>query len=157
MAGVRSMPVTCRATRAKAAATSPGPQATSRTMSAGPTPLAVTSRRSASSSRMPGAVENGTACRVNWSRIACRLSGSAMLAARLDGRPDVVADEPDDVLGGGAGSEQLLHPDRLQGLDVVLGDDAPAEQRDVVRAPLLQELQDPPEQIVVGAGEHGEA
>ena len=32
-----------------------------------------------------------------------------------------------------------------------------AEQRDVVRAPLLQELQDPPEQIVVGAGEHGEA
>src|SRR6185436_10617832 len=70
MAGVMSMPVAWRTTRAKAATTSPGPHATSSTVSSGPAPLHSTIRRSAASSRMPGAVANGVAWRVNWSRIS---------------------------------------------------------------------------------------
>jgi len=39
-------------------------------VSFGPAPLHSTISRSAASSRMPGAVANGVACRVNWSRIS---------------------------------------------------------------------------------------
>src|SRR5438552_4544839 len=53
------MPVAWRTTAAKAHTTSPGPQATSSTVSSGAAPANSTSSRSASSSRMPGAVENG--------------------------------------------------------------------------------------------------
>src|SRR5439155_3573827 len=67
MAGVRSMPVACRATAANAQTTTPGPQATSRSVSSGVAPLNSTRRCSASSSRIAGACEYGTACRVNWS------------------------------------------------------------------------------------------
>src|SRR5262245_41250392 len=72
IAGVTSIPVACRTARANAPTTRPGPQATSRTVSSGPAPLASTRRRRAASSRMPGAVENGTAWRVNWSRMRSR-------------------------------------------------------------------------------------
>src|SRR5437660_1325721 len=71
MAGVMSMPVAWRTTRANAATTRPGPHATSSTVSSGPAPLHSTISRSAASSRMPGAVANGVAWRVNWSRISC--------------------------------------------------------------------------------------
>ena len=65
IAGVMSMPVAWRATLAKAATTRPGPHATSSTVSSGPAPLHSTMRRSAASSRIPGAVANGVAWRVN--------------------------------------------------------------------------------------------
>src|SRR4030095_3766589 len=74
MAGVMSMPVAWRTTRANAATTSPGPEATSSTVSSGPAPLAPTISLSAASSRMPGAVANGVAWRVNCSRISSRCS-----------------------------------------------------------------------------------
>src|SRR5262245_3256195 len=74
MAGVMSMPVTWRATRAKAQTSRPGPQATSSTVSLGPAPLQSTTSLSAASSLMDGAVENGTAWRVNWSRIRSECS-----------------------------------------------------------------------------------
>ena len=61
IAGVRSMPVAWRTTRAKAHTTMPPPQATSSTVSSGPAPLNSTIRRRACSSLMPGEVENGTA------------------------------------------------------------------------------------------------
>src|SRR5215813_13410401 len=70
MAGVMSMPVAWRTTRANAATTRPGPHATSSTVSSGPAPLASTISLSAASSRMPGAVAKGVAWRVNWSRIS---------------------------------------------------------------------------------------
>src|SRR5262245_58583743 len=69
MAGVMSTPVACLTTRAKAQTSSPGPQATSSTVSSGPASAHCTIRLSASSLRMAGAVEKGTACRVNWSRM----------------------------------------------------------------------------------------
>src|SRR5262245_45416288 len=69
MAGVRSMPVAWRTVFANAQTTRPPPPATSRTVSSGPAPLNFTMRRSAASSFMADAVLNGTACRVNWSRI----------------------------------------------------------------------------------------
>ena len=53
------------ATAAKAATTKPGPHATSSTRSSGPTPLSTTSCSNACGSRIPGAVEKGTAWRVN--------------------------------------------------------------------------------------------
>src|SRR5213593_3364317 len=79
MAGVRSMPVAWRTTRANAQTTSPPPQATSSTVSSGPAPLDSTRSRSACSSLTPGAVEKGTAWRVNWSRIASRWLGVAIM------------------------------------------------------------------------------
>src|SRR5206468_394928 len=60
--------------RAKAQTSRPGPQATSSTVSEGPAPLQSTMSVSAASSLMEGAVENGTAWRVNWSRIRSECS-----------------------------------------------------------------------------------
>src|SRR5262250_2068903 len=77
-----SIPVAWRTTRAKAATTSPGPQATSSTVSSGPAPLASTIRRSAVSSRIPGAVAKGVAWRVNWSRIASGCSEGLLVGMR---------------------------------------------------------------------------
>jgi hypothetical protein len=65
IAGVRSMPVAWRQTFAKAATTSPGPQATSSTVSAALAPENSTSSRSASSSRIAAELANGVAWRVN--------------------------------------------------------------------------------------------
>src|SRR5882724_13162408 len=78
MAGVRSMPVACLTTRARAHTTMPPPHATSSTVSSGPAPVDSMMRRSACSSLMPGAVENGTAWRLNWSRIRSRWLGLDM-------------------------------------------------------------------------------
>src|SRR5213594_2929787 len=69
---------------------------------------------------------------------------------------DVVPDEADDVLGRRARSEELFHPHGLQGPDVFRGNDAAAEHRDVLRALLLEQLEDALEQVVVGAREHTE-
>ncbi len=71
------MPIAWRTTAARAHTTSPGPQATSSTVSSGPAPAKSTSSRSASSSRTPGAVENGTACLVNCSTMRSRCAGMA--------------------------------------------------------------------------------
>src|SRR4029077_666191 len=81
MAGVMSMPVAWRATRANAHTTRPGPQATSSTVSLGPAPLNSTISFSADSSLIDGAVAKGTAWRVNWSRIRseCLLVDTAVL------------------------------------------------------------------------------
>src|SRR5439155_13078828 len=49
------------------------------TVSSGPAPLDSTRSRSACSSLTPGAVEKGTAWRVNWSRIASRWLGVAIM------------------------------------------------------------------------------
>ena len=76
------MPVAWRTTAAKAHTTSPGPHATSSTLSSGPAPEKATSSWSASSSRMPGAVEKGTACLVNCSTIRSRCAGMAQSKAR---------------------------------------------------------------------------
>src|SRR2546427_375193 len=69
---------------------------------------------------------------------------------------DVLADEADDVLGRGAGREQLLHAHRLQGGDVLGRDDPAAEDRDVPGALLREQIEHALEEVVVGAGEHGE-
>src|SRR4030095_3255496 len=86
MAGGMSMPVACRATAANAHTTSPGPQATSRTVSSGPAPLQSTMSFSAASSLIDGAVANGTAWRGNWSRISseCLLVDTAALHDELE-------------------------------------------------------------------------
>src|SRR5215471_4869265 len=83
MAGVRSMPVACFTTLAKAQTTMPPPHATSSTVSLGPAPAASMMRRRACSSLMPGAVENGTAWRLNWSRIRSRWLGLVMKSLRV--------------------------------------------------------------------------
>src|SRR5262245_43170035 len=67
------MPATCRATSAKAHAMSPGPHATSRTVSSART-LAAARISSGEWSRIS---QNGTACRVNWSKIRRRCSSFA--------------------------------------------------------------------------------
>src|SRR5882724_11709748 len=81
MAGVRSMPVACLTTRARAHTTMPPPHAMSSTVSSGPAPVDSMMRRSACSSLMPGAVENGTAWRLNWSRIRSRWLGLVMVSS----------------------------------------------------------------------------
>src|SRR5580765_2486521 len=90
------------------------------------------------------------------SRTACCSRVSAKSMCWLDRRPDVLSDEANDVLGRGARGEQLLHAERLEGPDVVGGNDAAAEHRDVVGPLLAQQLEHPGEQIVVGPREHGE-
>src|SRR5216683_1533908 len=75
MAGVRSMPVACLTTLASAHTTMPPPHATSRAVSPGPAPVNSTISRSACLSLMPGEVENGTAWRLNWSRMRSRWLG----------------------------------------------------------------------------------
>ena len=59
------MPVARRHTFANAATTSPGPHATSSTVSSAPAPENSTSSRNASSSRIAAEFANGVACRVN--------------------------------------------------------------------------------------------
>src|SRR5215813_6075554 len=76
--------------------------------------------------------------------------------AASHGGADVLAHEAHDVLGRRAGSEELLHPPGLEGADVLGRDDAAAEHRDVLRAFLLEQLEDTAEQVVVGTGEHAE-
>src|SRR5262245_12334017 len=58
-----------------------GPQATSSTVSSGPASLNSMTSRSACSALTPGAVENGTAWRVNWSRIWSRWLSVVMKSA----------------------------------------------------------------------------
>ena len=65
IAGVMSMPAARRQVFAKAATTSPGPQATSSTVSSAPAPEKSTSSLSASSSRIAVEFANGVAWRVN--------------------------------------------------------------------------------------------
>src|SRR5262245_18014398 len=89
MAGVRSIPVAWRTTRAKAHTTLPPPHATSSTVSSAPALAKSTTSESACSSVMPGAVEKGTACSVNWSRMAWRCWSALVMApilARETGR-----------------------------------------------------------------------
>src|SRR5215831_11685584 len=55
------------------------------------------------------------------------------------------------------GKEDLPHAERLQGRNVLVGDDSPGDDEDVLPAALLQELQDLGKEDVVGAGEDGQA
>src|SRR5882724_8674033 len=73
-----------------------------------------------------------------------------------DRRANVLADEADDVLGRCAGREELLDADRLEGGDVLRGNDPAPEDRDVAGALLGEQLEDPLEEVVVGAREDGE-
>src|SRR6267142_2069113 len=134
MAGVRSMPVACFTTRAKATTISPGPQATSSTVSSGPAPLKSTTSFSAASSLMDGAVANGTACRVNWSRISseCLLEDMAALHDHADvvlllehaQVPEGVAVHHDEVgvLAGLDGADLVGHAEEL-GVDLGRGEE----------------------------------
>ena len=63
----------------------------------------------------------------------------------------------DDVVRGRAGAEDALEAELLELLDVVVGDDAAAEEDDVVHAALLELLDDAREELEVRAGEDGEA
>ena len=78
MAGVRSIPVTWRAVAAKALAGRPGPQATSRIVSSGPT-RAASRRRIECSVEWAGSRANGRAIRVNWSTIRRFCSRESMV------------------------------------------------------------------------------
>src|SRR4030095_10572017 len=73
------------------------------------------------------------------------------------GGTDVLADEANDVLRGGARREDLLHAHGLQRGDVLGRDDAAAEHGDVIGALVVQQLQHALEEIVVGAGQHAES
>src|SRR5262249_398723 len=68
----------------------------------------------------------------------------------------MLANEANDVLCGGARREELLHADRLERPDVLGRNDAAAEDDDVLRALLPQQLQHALEKIVVRAGQHAE-
>src|SRR3972149_6095285 len=59
-------------------------------------------------------------------------------APRATSRRAPLLDELDDLRGGRAGPEQLGHAPALQALDVVLRDDAAANQEDVPPARLVQ-------------------
>src|SRR5215475_11019044 len=121
MAGVMSMPVAWRTTRANAATTRPGPHATSSTVSSGPAPLASTISLSAASSRMPGAVANGIAWRVNWSRISFWCSEGLLVGmpALHDDFQIVLDLEHAEVPEGVAGDDQVRILARLDGADPV--------------------------------------
>src|SRR5258705_4437266 len=69
---------------------------------------------------------------------------------------DVVPDEAHDLLGRRARSEELLHAQGLEGPDVLRGNDAPAEHRDVLRALLFEQLEHALDQVVGGAREPAE-
>src|SRR6266508_2110840 len=73
------------------------------------------------------------------------------------GGPDVRPYPVHNGLSGGAGREDLRHAEPLQLGDVGVGDDAPAEDDDVARLPLAQQLDDPAEERHVSAGEHRQA
>src|SRR5262245_48479599 len=66
-----------------------------------------------------------------------------------DGGADVLADEADDVLRGRARREDLLHAHRLERGDVLGRDDPAAEDRHVVGALVVQQLEHALEEIVV--------
>src|SRR6185436_6720209 len=83
------------------------------------------------------------------SRTACCSRVSSKSMGVLHRGPDVLSDEANDVLGRGAGGEQLLHAERLEGPDVVGRNDAAAEHRDVVGPLLAQQLEHAGKQIVV--------
>ena len=68
----------------------------------------------------------------------------------------MLANEADDVLGRGAGREELLHAHRLEAGDVLGRDDPAPEDGDVAGALLGQQLEDALEEIVVSAGEDRE-
>src|SRR5437899_1513978 len=68
----------------------------------------------------------------------------------LDGGPDVVVDEADDVLRRRARAEQLLDPDGLQPGHVLGRDDAAAEDDDVLGALPLEQLEHALDEIVFG-------
>ena len=71
-----------------------------------------------------------------------------MLGAWGDVRPHPT----DNVLGGGARRKYLLDAGRLQSWDIILGNYAAAEHRDIVGALLLEQCTDPRQQGVVSAG-----
>jgi hypothetical protein len=72
-------------------------------------------------------------------------------------RPDVGAHPGHDVIGAGAGREDLTHPGLLQGHDVLRRDDAAPEEHDVVTAALAQQTNDGRKEGVVGARKNREA
>jgi hypothetical protein len=71
-------------------------------------------------------------------------------------RPDVGAHPGNDVIGAGAGRENLAHPGLLQGHDVLRRDDAAPEEHDVITAALTQQPNDGREKGVVGARKNRE-
>src|SRR5437762_12006807 len=79
-----SMPVACRRWGAKAQTTMPPPHAMSSSVSAGPGWAASMIFCRAASLAIGAAVENGVACRVNWSRIRLRCAASLIWFFLLD-------------------------------------------------------------------------
>src|SRR5262245_27868014 len=109
MAGVMSMPSARFTCGANAQTTSPPPHATSSTVSSGPAPANSMSIRSASSLAMGLAVENGTACRVNWSTIRSRCGWVVMSSHHRPARAEL-----------DAGTLQELPSQRLHAVDQLL-------------------------------------
>ena len=70
---------------------------------------------------------------------------------------EVLGDPVGDLDGGGAGGEDLGHADLGQRRDVLLGDDAAAEDHDVAGVALLEQRDELAEQGHVRPGEHREA
>src|SRR3954453_1213600 len=75
----------------------------------------------------------------------------------VGGSAHVLAHPVDDLRRRRAGGEDPGHAQLLQLRDVLVGDDAAAEDDDVVDAALTQQLGQPREQGHVRAGEHGQA
>src|SRR6266571_9265881 len=83
-----------------------------------------------------------------------RVSSKCMVGSH--GGADIVPNESPNVLGRRPRGEELLHPHGLEGPDVLRGNDAPPEHRDVFRALFLEQLEHALEQVVVGPREHAE-
>src|SRR5215510_4966167 len=103
-----------------------------------------------------GAILSPSSPSANWratSRTCCcsGVRSTSLATVTSHSGADVLADEPDDVLRRGAGREELLDADRLQRGDVLRRNDPAAEDGDVVRALLGEQLEHALEQIVVGA------
>src|SRR5207244_10896199 len=89
-------------------------------------------------------------------RVWSSVGSKSIAGSPSDRRADVPADEADDLLGRGAGREDLLDAQRLERRDVLGRDDPAAEDHDVLRALLPEKLEDALEEVVVGARQHRE-
>src|SRR3954469_7632953 len=90
-----------------------------------------------------------------WAR-ALKPRPSSTYARGGSGGVHVLAHPADDLHRRSAGGEDLGDAEPLELGDVVLGDDAAAENDDVARVALGEQLDDPREQRQVRSGEHGD-
>ncbi len=70
---------------------------------------------------------------------------------------DVGLDEVDDLFEGAAWGEDFCDPDFLQFWDVVIGNDAPGEEENIVQLFLPLQIHDAGEEVHVGAGQNRQA